>query len=196
MQGWLSDLAGRTKDLVDEVASADLVVLIASAGESVQAASVIGEACTLRRVMTTALILGGTSTSDEAMTKQTATAWIAARRELPLRLPISPPITALPTRQCAPHSNEQRRTVIVPPHGRRGAQGAAQKSRGSCDSLMVRASAMASKSARTASVAEGASTHPCHGCAHERAPMKVVQSLARIWISDARRKALHERIAS
>ena len=72
MQGWLSDLAGRTKNLVDEVASADLVVLIASAGESVQAASVIGEACTLRRVMTTALILGGTSTSDEAMTKTLA----------------------------------------------------------------------------------------------------------------------------
>jgi hypothetical protein len=72
MQGWLSDLAGRTKDLVDEVASADLVVLIASAGESVQAASVIGEACTLRRVMTTALILGGTNTSDEAMAKTLA----------------------------------------------------------------------------------------------------------------------------
>src|SRR4249920_2687311 len=28
MQAWLSDLAGRTKDLVDEVASADLIVMV------------------------------------------------------------------------------------------------------------------------------------------------------------------------
>ena len=31
MQAWLSDLAGRTKALVEEVASADLVVMVASA---------------------------------------------------------------------------------------------------------------------------------------------------------------------
>ena len=72
MQGWLSDLAGRTKDLVDEVNSADLVVLIASAGESAPAASVIGEACMVRKVMTTALILGGNNTSDEALSKTLA----------------------------------------------------------------------------------------------------------------------------
>src|SRR5262245_27622711 len=29
MQGWLSDLAGRTKNLIDEVAAADLVVMVA-----------------------------------------------------------------------------------------------------------------------------------------------------------------------
>src|SRR6478609_7929926 len=34
MKAWLSDLAGRTNDLVDEVASADLIVMIASAGTS------------------------------------------------------------------------------------------------------------------------------------------------------------------
>src|ERR1700686_5667319 len=32
MDGWLNDLAGRTKNLVDEVESADLVVMGASAG--------------------------------------------------------------------------------------------------------------------------------------------------------------------
>ena len=37
MQAWLSDLAGRTKALVDEVASADLVVMVSSAGTSAQA---------------------------------------------------------------------------------------------------------------------------------------------------------------
>ena len=51
--GWLSDLAGRTKNLVEEVDSADLVVMVAAAGENAQAASIIGEACSLKRVMTT-----------------------------------------------------------------------------------------------------------------------------------------------
>ena len=38
MQGWLSDLAGRTKDLMDEVDTADLVVMVAASGENAQAA--------------------------------------------------------------------------------------------------------------------------------------------------------------
>jgi hypothetical protein len=67
--GWLSDLAGRTKNLIDEVDTADLVVMIASAGESAQAASIIGEACSVKRVMTTALVLGGNTVSDEALSK-------------------------------------------------------------------------------------------------------------------------------
>lgn len=67
--GWLSDLAGRTKNLIEEVDSADLVVMVASAGESPQAASIIGEACSLKRVMTTGLILGGAEKSDEALSK-------------------------------------------------------------------------------------------------------------------------------
>lgn len=67
--GWLSDLAGRTKNLVDEVNSADLVVMIASAGENVPAASLIGEACSLKRVMTTVLITGSAGKSDEVLSK-------------------------------------------------------------------------------------------------------------------------------
>jgi hypothetical protein len=70
--GWLSDLAGRAKSLVDEVASADLVVMVATAGENAQAASLIGEACSLRRVMTTALVLGGAATSDEVLAQSLA----------------------------------------------------------------------------------------------------------------------------
>ena len=34
MGGWLNDLAGRTKNLIDEVETADLVVMVASAGEN------------------------------------------------------------------------------------------------------------------------------------------------------------------
>jgi hypothetical protein len=69
MQGWLSDLAGRTKDLVDEVAGADLVVMVATAGEEPPAASLIGEACSLKRVNTTGLILGAPSATDAMLSK-------------------------------------------------------------------------------------------------------------------------------
>ena len=70
--GWLNDLAGRTKDLVDEVNTADLVVMVATAGESAAAAAIIGEACNVKHVMTTALILGGASSSDETISKMLA----------------------------------------------------------------------------------------------------------------------------
>jgi hypothetical protein len=70
--GWLNDLAGRTKDLMDEVQTADLVVMVATAGESAAAAAIIGEACNARHVMTTALILGGGSSSDETISKMLA----------------------------------------------------------------------------------------------------------------------------
>ncbi len=69
MGGWLNDLAGRTKDLIAEVDSADLVVMVATVGENAAAAALIGEACNLKHVMTTALILGGASSSDEALSK-------------------------------------------------------------------------------------------------------------------------------
>jgi len=72
MQAWLSDLAGRTKDLIDEVASADLVVMIASAGTSAEAAAVIAEACGVRKVMTTALIIDSGSKSDAELSKTLA----------------------------------------------------------------------------------------------------------------------------
>jgi hypothetical protein len=70
--GWLNDLAGRTKDLVDEVNSADLVVMVATADENAAAAAIIGEACNVKHVMTTALILGGAASSDEAISKMLA----------------------------------------------------------------------------------------------------------------------------
>jgi len=72
MKDWLSDLAGRTKDLVDEVATADLVVMIATAGANAQAAAVVAEACNVRKVMTTALIIGSESKSDEELSKSLA----------------------------------------------------------------------------------------------------------------------------
>jgi len=69
VSGWLSDLAGRTKDLIDEVKGADLVIMVATAGENAQAATLIGEACSLKRVNTTGLILGGGAATDEMLSK-------------------------------------------------------------------------------------------------------------------------------
>ena len=82
--GWLADLAGRTKNLIDEVDAADLVVMVASAGENAGAAAIIGEACNVKHVMTTALILvpppypppqageGRVRASDETLSKMLA----------------------------------------------------------------------------------------------------------------------------
>jgi hypothetical protein len=72
VRAWLSDLSGRTKHLLDEIAGADLVVMIASAGESVPAAAIIGEACSLKRVATTALVLGSESATDQALSRTLA----------------------------------------------------------------------------------------------------------------------------
>jgi hypothetical protein len=72
VNGWLNDLAGRTKNLVDEIGSADLVVMIAAAGEDAQTASIIGEACSLRRITTTGLIVGSAGVSDEALSRTLA----------------------------------------------------------------------------------------------------------------------------
>ena len=69
MTGWLSDLAGRTKDLMEEIESADLVVMVATVGEDPQAAAIIGETCVLKRVMTTVLVLGSAAKSDTALAK-------------------------------------------------------------------------------------------------------------------------------
>jgi hypothetical protein len=73
MQAWLSDLAGRTKALVEEVASADLVVMVSSAGTSARAAAVIGEACAVRKVMTMALIIATEQRSDDELSKTLTT---------------------------------------------------------------------------------------------------------------------------
>jgi hypothetical protein len=72
MKAWLSDLAGRTMDLIDEIATADLVVMVASAGTNAEAAAVIAEACNARKVMTTALIIGSELQSDDALSKSLA----------------------------------------------------------------------------------------------------------------------------
>jgi uncharacterized protein (DUF2342 family) len=69
MSGWLSDLAGQALNLAEEIDNADLVVMIATAGNITEAASIIGEACSLKRVMTTVLILAEPAISDAALSR-------------------------------------------------------------------------------------------------------------------------------
>jgi hypothetical protein len=67
--GRLTDLADAPRSLTDEVETADLVIMVAAPGGHAEAASVIGQACSRKRVNTTALITGATSASDEDLSK-------------------------------------------------------------------------------------------------------------------------------
>ena len=58
--------------LVGEVPTADLVVMVASAGADAHAAAIIGEACSVQRVMTTTLVVRAASATDEALAKTLA----------------------------------------------------------------------------------------------------------------------------
>ena len=58
--------------LDERIAGADLVVLVATAGENARGAAVIGQACSAARVYTTGLILGEAASSDEALSQTLA----------------------------------------------------------------------------------------------------------------------------
>lgn len=69
MQAWLGDVAGHASDLVAEIDSADIIVVVASPGTDAQAASIIGEACRLRHKTMIGLILQTAGVSDEALSR-------------------------------------------------------------------------------------------------------------------------------
>jgi hypothetical protein len=69
VMGWLNDLSGKPMTLASEIDSADLVLMVAMPGGGAHAAGVIGEACSERRVTTTAVVLGGASAPEVAVSK-------------------------------------------------------------------------------------------------------------------------------
>jgi hypothetical protein len=71
-EGELTDLAGHVRSLRDEVNTADLVVMVAGPGGCAHAAPAVGEACSLRRVMTTGFVVGATSALEAEMAKTLA----------------------------------------------------------------------------------------------------------------------------
>ena len=60
----LRDLTGRGRAIDDEVGTADLVVLLAGPGGHAHAASIVGQACSQRRVMTTGFLVGAAVASE------------------------------------------------------------------------------------------------------------------------------------
>ena len=67
----LSTLNGTARDVDEEIEHADLVVLVAGHGGHADAATAIGQACSLQRVMTTCLVVGAHG-SEQALSKTLA----------------------------------------------------------------------------------------------------------------------------
>ncbi|MGE3711246.1 MAG: hypothetical protein AB7G35_16420 [Hyphomicrobiaceae bacterium] len=69
LQAWLKDVAGHASELVAEIDSADIVVVVASPGTDASAASIIGNACRLRHKSMIGLILKTAGVSDERLSR-------------------------------------------------------------------------------------------------------------------------------
>jgi hypothetical protein len=65
-------LNASARNLLDDIAAADLVVMVATPGVEIPAAPMIGAACSARRVVTTALVTDADSASDEALSRTLA----------------------------------------------------------------------------------------------------------------------------
>ena len=65
IKAWLSDLKGRAMDLVDEIAGADFVVAITSAGEDARSVTMIGDACRANNKTLVGLIIPQDDTSQD-----------------------------------------------------------------------------------------------------------------------------------
>ena len=63
----LTDVDGNRRDLVEEIGSADLIVMISSAGASADAASLIAELCSMKRVMLTGLLLRDEASPEDEL---------------------------------------------------------------------------------------------------------------------------------
>jgi len=62
-------VSGAVTDLGESVMAADHVVIVASAGDDIEFASIIGEACSAFGIPATALVFGDGCVADEAMSK-------------------------------------------------------------------------------------------------------------------------------
>ena len=71
-RGELERLDGAASTVEQEVATADLIVMVAAAEGRAHAAEEIGRACSDRRVATTTLIVGALDAEDEALARTLA----------------------------------------------------------------------------------------------------------------------------
>jgi hypothetical protein len=68
----MTDLSGKATSIEAEVNAADLVIMVAAPGGRARAASLIGRACSDRRVMTTTLIVGDGAAPNEDLSRTLA----------------------------------------------------------------------------------------------------------------------------
>jgi hypothetical protein len=66
------DLDRVTERTVDEIAPADLVVMLTRAGADAHAAAVVGDSCSSRRIPTATVVVAGSDASDDALSKTLA----------------------------------------------------------------------------------------------------------------------------
>ncbi|MDR3522761.1 MAG: hypothetical protein P4L66_01530 [Acetobacteraceae bacterium] len=69
---WIAQLRARAQALLDDAACADLVVMIATAGADAQAGALFGEACRVRGVPVTALVIAALDTPDADLSRTLA----------------------------------------------------------------------------------------------------------------------------
>src|SRR5688572_30318285 len=69
VQAALTHIDGDRRDLVEEIASADLIVTLSSAGAGAEAVPLISELCSAKRVMITGLLLRGETASEEELAR-------------------------------------------------------------------------------------------------------------------------------
>ena len=67
--GWLAGLAGETMNLIEQIASADTIVTLSTAGENSEMAGVVAEACRAQGKLLTALILDTEGGSEANLLK-------------------------------------------------------------------------------------------------------------------------------
>jgi len=67
LPAWLQTLPGKTRALIDDAERSDMVVMVAHAGYAGHGATLLGEACRLRGVTVTALVLTEPETEDAAL---------------------------------------------------------------------------------------------------------------------------------
>ena len=66
---WCDLVAGHAESLVGEIAAADLVIMVTTAGDPTTGASAIGEACAARAVKTSGIVIQTTTTSSELLSR-------------------------------------------------------------------------------------------------------------------------------
>lgn len=69
MRAWLGSVAGQAKELVAEIDSSDIVVVVASAGANAQGVSLIGEICQLRHKSMIGLVLRTADTTEADLSR-------------------------------------------------------------------------------------------------------------------------------